>query len=108
MNPRNFADEDTLQVLACEIERRPSAPTVSELVPLVLGVARSDQEIAVSFPTHAVELVEAFAAAERICCAGIRWQVETGSNVLLRIGANELALDAIAQMFPVTGIEKVQ
>jgi hypothetical protein len=106
MSTRHVADEDVLQVIGCELDKRPAAPTVDELAPLVLGVTRSSGELAVQFPATARQAIEAFAAAERMCCAGINWQVEGGSATTLRIGADELVLDAITQMFPSNQIKK--
>jgi hypothetical protein len=100
------AAEDVLQVIGCELGKRPAAPTIDELAPLVLGVTRSSGELEVRFPAAARQSVEAFAAAERLCCAGIDWQVKVGQDVTLQIGSDELVLDAIAQMFPSNQIEK--
>jgi arsenite methyltransferase len=74
----------------------------------VSGVSLSSSSLAVRFTGEARGLVEAFAAAEQICCAAIEWKVETGPPVTLRIGAEELVLDAIAMMFPTNQMEKTQ
>lgn len=108
MSTRHIADEDLLQVLGCELDKRPAAPIIDDLSPLVAKVTRSVRELAVQFPAEARDAVEAFAAAERMCCAGIDWQVDVGPTVTLRVGADELVIDAISQMLPTKQIEVVQ
>ena len=53
----------------------------------------------VEFSGEARATVEEFAAAERLCCAGIGWEVEIGATVTLRISANEPALDVLESMW---------
>lgn len=108
MTTRHIVDEDILQVIGCELDKRPPAPGIDDLAPLVANVIRSSSELTVEFPAHVRETVEAFAAAERHCCANIGWQVDAGSVVTLRIAADELTLDAISQMFPAKHIDKAQ
>jgi hypothetical protein len=108
MTTRHIADEDVLQVIGCELDKRPPAPGIDDLAPLIAKVSRFSSELAVEFPAHALATVEAFAAAERHCCSNIGWQVDTGSMVTLRITADELTLDAISQMFPTNHIDKAQ
>ena len=93
------SEEDLLQVLACEFEKRPSAPTIDDIAPLVVAQRRLDGELALEFPLAARETVVAFAAAERQCCAGIDWRVEAEPVVTLRITTNDAALDVLTQMF---------
>jgi hypothetical protein len=108
MTARHIADEDLLQVIGCELNKRPEAPTIDDLAPLVRSVTRASRSVSVTFAQEARESVEAFAGAERMCCPGIDWRVESGAGVTLRIEADELVLDAIAQMFPSKQIEKTQ
>ena len=108
MTTRHIADEDFLQVIGCELDKRPPAPGIDALAPLVAKMSRSSSELTVEFPASALKTVEAFAAAERHCCANIGWQVVAGSVVTLQIAADELTLDAIAQMFPTNRIDKAQ
>jgi hypothetical protein len=108
MTTRHIADEDVLQVIGCEIDKRPAAPGIDDLSTLVARVTRSSRELTVEFPAQARETVEAFADAERHCCSNIGWSVDVGSLVTLRIAADELALDAISQMFPTRHIDKAQ
>jgi hypothetical protein len=108
MTTRHIPDEDVLLVIGCELDKRPPAPGIDELAPLVARVVRSASELAIDFPIHARETVEAFAAAERQCCANIGWKVDAGSVVTLRIAADDLTLDAISQMFRTQRIDKAQ
>jgi hypothetical protein len=105
---KDIAREDLLSVLSCEIEARPPAPTVAEVAPLALGIVRTEGAVVVEFPESAREVVEAFAAAERLCCSGIAWDVERGATVTLRIAANEAALDVLESMMKSASIDKLQ
>lgn len=106
---KNVAREDLLEVIGCEIDRRPAqAPALYDLAPLVRRRTRVAGALLVEFANDARPTVEAFAAAERTCCASIGWTIENGDNVTLRITTNDAALDAIEAMFPTTHIEKVQ
>jgi hypothetical protein len=106
---KNVAREDLLEVIGCEIDRRPAeAPALYDLAPLVQRRTRVSGALLVEFANDAQPTVEAFAAAERQCCASIGWTVEPGDVVTLRIMTNDVALDAIEVMFPVSGIEKTQ
>ena len=96
---KDVASEDLLSVLACEIDARPAAPTIMEVAPLALGVVRSEGAVVVEFSSESRDVVEEFAAAERLCCAGIGWEVESGARVTLRIAANEAALDVLESMW---------
>jgi hypothetical protein len=95
---RDITPDDLLTVLACEFEKRPQAPTIFDVAPLFVEMYRADGAVLARFPAGARDTVEAFAAAERQCCAGIGWEVETDSVVTLRVTANEAALDVIEQM----------
>lgn len=108
MTTRRIAAEDILQVIGCELDKRPIAPSIDDLAPLITRVSRSSSELTVEFSAHVQETVEAFAAAERLCCANIGWRVDAGSVLTLRIVADELTLDAITQMFPTNRIDKTQ
>lgn len=108
MTARHVADEDILQVIGCELDKRPNAPGIDALAPLIVKVIRSSSKLAIEFPVSARWTVEAFADAERHCCSNIGWEVDAGSVVTLRIAADELTLDAISQMFPTNGIDKAQ
>lgn len=103
-----IADEDLLAVVGCEIEKRPDAPTIADLAPLLTRTERSDGALTMLFPASAAATVEAFAAAEQHCCAGIGWDVRRGDVTTLRITANEVALDALAQMLQSIHIDDIR
>jgi hypothetical protein len=93
-------DEDTLAVLACEIEARPAgSPSIADLLPMVGEVRREDRAVVVSFAADTLSTVQAFAVAERICCAEIGWDVEPGPPVTLRITASSEQLDLVDGIF---------
>ena len=93
---------EVIALLACDIEARPTgAPMPSVLAPHMRGVQRSPGAMAISFAPEAAADVEAFAAAERLCCAGIGWDVQR-DPVVLTITASPAQLDAIAQIFEPT------
>lgn len=102
---RKIPSEDLLDIVGCEIDARPQAPGLDALAPYILGVSRDARAIVVTFVAEAAGLVEAFAAAERVCCAGIGWEVELGSPVILRITAGADALDALEQLVKETNID---
>jgi hypothetical protein len=93
--------EDTLDLLACDIELRPvGAPGVDALAAAIRGVERNGETLVVSFAADARKVVERFAAAERQCCALIRWDVEHAADgVWLRVGAASEQLDVLEAMF---------
>ena len=106
---KNIAREDLLEVIGCEIDRRPAkAPALYDIAPLAQGRARTPGALTIEFPADAVATLEAFAAAERQCCAAIGWTVEGGAITTLRITTNDNTLDAIEAMFPTTHIEETQ
>ena len=92
--------DDLLDTLSCEIDARPAgAPTLDDVLPFVRDVRRSGPALIIDFEPGAQPVVEGFAAAERLCCTGIRWDV-TGSPVhQLRIAALPGQLDALASLF---------
>jgi hypothetical protein len=51
-----------------------------------------------SFNETAMPTIEAFAAAERLCCSTILWEVNAASSEL-RIGAAPAQLDALEAVF---------
>jgi hypothetical protein len=97
-----------LAVLGCEIDQRPPAPGIDDLAEHIRGVTRGSGHIAVTFGPEALAQVEAFAAAERQCCAGIGWDVSSGDPVVLRISADAASLSAMERMFSDLDIERTQ
>ncbi len=98
--------EDLLEVVGCEIGKRPvQAPTLDDLGPHLLGVQRQSDSITVRFAPEALATLKAFVEAERQCCAGIGWTVSEGPDVALRIEAAPAQLDALAAMIQPEDIE---
>lgn len=91
---------DILDTLACEIGRRPAgAPAIGAIVPSVRSVRRDEHQVTVTFDRSATALVRAVVDAERQCCAGIVWDLETDETTVLRIGAAPGQLDVLQAMF---------
>lgn len=89
---------DLLDVLACEIGVRPAgAPSPEDLATGLRGIQRTGDALTLTFAPAAAALVEAFAEAERRCCAGIDWRVKQDEAVTLHIRATATQLDAIAE-----------
>ncbi len=103
---RNPPREDLLEVVGCEIGKRPTqAPTMDDLGPHLLGVRRQSDSITLRFAPEALATLKAFVEAERECCAGIGWTVSEGPDVALRIEAGPAQLDAFATMLQTEDIE---
>ncbi len=107
---RNPPREDLLEVVGCELGKRPvQAPTMDDLGPHLLGVQRQSDSITVRFAPEALATLKAFVEAERQCCAGIGWSVSEGpEDVALRIEAGPAQLDAFATMLQTEDIEDVR
>ena len=89
---------DTLDILACEYEKRPKgAPSFFDLQPAVRGAHRADASLAVAFDPAAAAAVTELVAAERLCCPGIGWELTQGPVVRLRIQATPAQLDVFEQ-----------
>ena len=92
---------EMLDVLACDIEVRPkAAPGPMDIAPFVLDRTRSAEAVTITFAPAGLQSVVAFVDAERLCCAGIDWQLQRAPILSLRIGASPAQLDVIEQMFP--------
>ncbi|HEY5639412.1 MAG TPA: hypothetical protein VIW01_05125 [Dehalococcoidia bacterium] len=100
--------EDLLDVIECEIDRRPEAPVIADLEPHFIDISREQEALTVGFAPEARETLQAFVEAERQCCAGIGWFVSDGPRVSLRIEAGPQALDALAMLFESKDIEKAR
>jgi len=94
------ARDDIIEVLDCDLGARPaSAPGVDALLPHVRGVSTTHEGLLVDFDSEAAPTLEAFVEAERLCCAGIGWEIERGPLLRLRITANEVQLEAIKSLW---------
>ena len=95
---------DTLDILACEYEKRPKgAPSFFDLQPAIRGVHRSGSILAMEFDPAAASAVAELVAAERLCCPGIGWELTRGPVLRLRIQATPAQLDVFEQFLPAEG-----
>ena len=91
--------DDTLDVLACEYEKRPKgAPSFYDLQSAIRGVRREDGALVVEFDPASAGAVEELAAAERLCCPSIGFDVIHAPAPTLRITATPAQL-AIFEQF---------
>jgi len=91
---------EILDTLVCEPASRPKgAPTIGDILPTVRAVSRDEQRLTVTFDRTATDLVGAVVAAERRCCSTIVWELETGREPVLRIGARPVQLDVLEAIF---------
>ena len=92
--------DEIIEVLDCDLDVRPkAAPGIDALAPHVRGVTRTAQAILVEFDVQAGETLAAFVEAERLCCAGIGWDIERDAGLRLRINAGEMQLTAIESLW---------
>ena len=90
---------ELIELVACDIEARPkNAPLPGMLAPHIRGIERGAATLRISFAAEVADAVEAFAAAERICCSGLGFEVQR-DPVVLTIRASRVQLDAIEQLF---------
>lgn len=90
---------ELIELVACDIAARPKdAPMPEVLAPYIRGVARASATLKISFATEAADDVEAFAAAERICCSGLGFDVQR-DPLVLTITASPAQLDGIERLF---------
>jgi hypothetical protein len=92
--------DEIIEILDCDLDVRPkAAPGIDALAPHVRGVTRTAQAILVEFDSQAAETLAAFVEAERLCCAGIGWDIERDAGLRLRINASEVQLAAIESLW---------
>jgi hypothetical protein len=91
-----------LDVLACEIGRRPAdAPHLTDLAPAVRTVRRDGTTLVVDLDPAVAQAAAAAVAAERLCCPEIGWHLErgeigrVGQTLTLRIEAAPAQLDVL-------------
>jgi hypothetical protein len=96
---KDIAIDELIDLVACDIAVRPKdAPAFDVLAPRVLGVDRTAATLKITFAAEAADDVEAFAAAERICCSTLGFDVQR-DPVVLTITASPAQLDAMQQLF---------
>ena len=93
--------DEILEVLSCEIERRPAgAPGPDDLARWLRGIERSEDGLIFEFCAEGLAEVSAFAQAEQECCGGLGWEVvEDGDAVRLRVTGTATRLDALAGLW---------
>lgn len=90
--------DDTLDVLACEYTKRPKgAPSFDDLQGAIRTVRREDGALSVEFDPARAGAVEELAAAERLCCPTIGFDVSHTPAPTLRITATPAQLDIFEQ-----------
>lgn len=75
---------EAIEILQCEIDARPAAPTLDDLAPHLRSMDLETGRLVARFDPAAQAAVAAFAAAECLCCSGLGWEVsrEPGTAVL--------------------------
>jgi len=92
--------DEIIELLDCDIGSRPAAaPGVDQLTPHVRSVARTSGALLIEFDQQSAQTLEAFVEAERLCCAGIGWDIERGPGLRLRITAADGQLKAIESLW---------
>ena len=92
---------ETLDVLACDYEKRPrGAPSFFDLEGVIRDLRREDGSLVIDFDPAAGEAVTALVEAERQCCASIGWDLQRGAGLQLRITAAPEQLDVFEGFLP--------
>jgi hypothetical protein len=92
--------DEIIEILECENGARPkAAPGIGELLPKVRGVSQVSGALLVEFDPQAGETLAAFVEAERLCCAGIGWEIERSPGLWLRITASDEQLTALESLW---------
>ena len=95
--PSPFQDDE--DVLICEYEHRPrGAPSFIDLGDAITAVAREDGALRVAFDPVQRAAVEQLAAAERLCCPTIGFEVSAPPDLTLTIRATPGKLATLEQM----------
>lgn len=92
--------DEIIELLDCDIGSRPAAaPGVDQLTPHVRRVSRTSGALLIEFDQQSAQTLEAFVEAERLCCAGIGWDIQRGPGLRLRITAVDDQLNAIESLW---------
>ena len=90
--------EAVLGVMSCEIALRPAgAPQLADLAPALRGVRREGGQLVLTYDDAARAQLEQVVAAERLCCAGIGWNLD-GTGARLRVSATPEQLELIERL----------
>ena len=90
---------EVIDMLACDIAARPKAPGIDALAPFVRGVSRDEGALLVEFDAAGAAVVREFVEAERVCCSTLRWELDDGDPIVLRIGASAEQVDGLMRVF---------
>jgi hypothetical protein len=86
--------DDALNVLACEIDKRPEgAPSFFDLQPSIRAARRERDVLRIDFDPAATTAVHQLVEAERRCCADIGWDLRQSPSLTLTIRATPAQLD---------------
>ncbi|MGH9203968.1 MAG: hypothetical protein ACRD2A_22300 [Vicinamibacterales bacterium] len=92
--------DEIIEVLDCDLGARPkTAPGIDALLPHVRAATRTSGAVLVEFDDKAAPTLQAFVEAERLCCAGISWEIERTAGLRLRISATDAQLSAIESLW---------
>jgi hypothetical protein len=93
----NFTDEDQ-DILVCEFAKRPKgAPSFDDLRAAVRQVRREAGVLAIEYDPAVATAVEQLAAAERLCCPTVGFEVTHTPVPTLRIRATPVQLEIFEQ-----------
>jgi hypothetical protein len=98
------ADEidDALNVLACEIDKRPKgAPSFFDLQHSIRAVRRERDGLRIDFDPAEAGAVRQLVEAERRCCPEIGWDLQQTPSLTLVIRATPAQLDVFEQFIQV-------
>jgi hypothetical protein len=99
----NMVRDEIIEVLDCDLGARPqAAPGIDALLPHVLRASRAPGALLVEFERQAEPMLDAFVEAERLCCAGIGWEIERDAGLRLRITTTGAQLSAIESLWKQT------
>ena len=92
--------DQIIEILDCDLGvRLRAAPGIDTLLPYVRNATRTPKSLLVEFDDQAAPTLEAFVEAERLCCAGIGWEIERDRGLRLRISADDAQLSAIESVW---------
>jgi hypothetical protein len=89
---------DALDVLACEIDKRPDgAPSFFDLRASIQAVRREGESLRVDFDPTETAAVQRLVEAERLCCPDIGWDLQPSPSLTLTIRATPAQLAIVEQ-----------
>ena len=96
----NERQNEIIEILDCDLGVRPqAAPGIDAILPHVLRASRTPGALLVELDLQAERMLESFVEAERLCCAGIGWEIERDTALRLRITAADTQIDAIETLW---------